>query len=183
MHLFICVYPRFISVWKLHKCLLEKSQGADRALLYSDFGFLGVNRKKARGKEDRGGEKDATSGWTRGKRKEERYLDGAQRRGKKEKGGTLLSRSIALLPLFSPYIQPHCIGAWGCGVSICPPSDPLRAACTRSPQSPRPLEAAFCPIMRAKYCRHGTTSTVVATKRERGEKKQGDVTRPTDAAW
>jgi len=35
--------------------------------------------------------------------------------------------------IFPVHIQPHCIGAWGCGVSICPPSDPLRAACTRSP--------------------------------------------------
>lgn len=47
---------------------------ADRALLYSDFEFLGVNRKKG-GKEerraDRGEDKDATCGRARGKRKEE----------------------------------------------------------------------------------------------------------------
>lgn len=62
--------------------MLEKSQGADRALLYSDFGFLGVNRKKARRKEDRGEEKEATS---RGKEESERERDISMERSDEER--------------------------------------------------------------------------------------------------
>jgi len=108
-------------------------------------------------------------GWTRGKWK--RYPDRPRRRGKK-KGGTLLNRSIGLLPLFSPYTSPIVSGReaaeWASAL-------PLILFARHAPacrfHSPRPLEAAFCPIMRAKYCRHGTTSTVVATKRGKKSKE------------
>lgn len=126
-----------MPIQKLDKCLPEKLQGADRARHY--LAIVDFRRKQKKGETPRERERERKrerrSVWGNRRKTKGRDISMERRRRRKEKGGTLLSWSIGLLPLFSPCIQPHCIGAWGCGVSICPPSDPLRAAHT-----PRPLE-------------------------------------------
>lgn len=57
----------------------------------------------------------------------------------------------------SPIVLGREAAEWASALPRIPPFPLVHPGTTRGP--------AFCPIMRAKYCRRGTTSTVVATRR------------------